>query len=281
MKYEFGLRGHDIGNTLDEMCENAKKYGVKNLQFALARTCNDINFDEVGFNEEIAKKIKSKLDEYNLHVSVLGCYIDPISNDDAFRTSQLKRFENFISYAKYFDADMIATETGVYWTEDGKFSEETWSEEAYQRLLSGLKPLSKIAEEKGVMMAVEMVYITPMKSPERLRRLLDDINSPNVGALLDMSNLIYPDTRNDQCDIMSDAFDLLGNDLLGIHLKDFTHDENGNKAFALAGSGELLTEMLFDRIASLKKLPEIILDETPVKDYAQTLEILEDVLAVE
>ena len=64
MKYEFGLRGHDIGNNFEEMCENAKKYGVKNLQFAMARTCNDINFDEIGFDEKVANDIKAKLDEY-------------------------------------------------------------------------------------------------------------------------------------------------------------------------------------------------------------------------
>ena len=157
MKYEFGLRGHDIGNTLQEMCENAKKYGVKNLQFAMARTCNDINFDEIGFGEKVANEIKAKLDEYNLHVSVLGCYIKPINPNDEVRNAQLTRFKNFISYAKVFDADMIATETGFLGTQ-----EETRSEETYQFLLSNLRPLVKEAEDKGVMMAIEMVWIHPM-----------------------------------------------------------------------------------------------------------------------
>ncbi len=274
MNYEFGLRGHDIGSNLDEMCENAKKYGVKKLQFALAVTCKDINFDEVGFDEEIAKNIKAKLDEYNLHVSVLGCYIDPISPDIEFRNKQLKRFENFISYAKYFGADMIATETGFLST-----MEETRSEETYQLLLDNLRPLVRTAEEKGVMMAIEMVHIHPMYSPKRLRRLLDDINSPNLGAILDVSNLIYPETKNCQCDFINDTFDLLGKELKAIHLKDFVFEDETNKHFALAGSGELMTEMLFDRIYALEKMPEIILDSTKVAQYAQTLEILEDVLS--
>ena len=80
---------------------------------------------------------------------------------------------------------------------------------------------------------------------------------------------------------MNDCFDLLGDNIRGIHLKDFTFDEEGKKSFALAGSGDLLTEMLFDRINSLSNLPEIILDETKVTDYAETLEILKDVLSEE
>ena len=63
MKYTFGLRGHDVGNDFDEMCENAKKHGVKKIQFALAKTVNDINFDAVGFDESVARRIKQKLDE--------------------------------------------------------------------------------------------------------------------------------------------------------------------------------------------------------------------------
>ena len=274
MNYEFGLRGHDIGNTFQEMCDNAKKYGVRKLQFALARTCNDINFDEIGFDEKVANDIKAKLDEYNLHVSVLGCYIDPINPNDEVRNTQLTRFKNFISYAKVFGADMIATETGFLGTQ-----EETRSEETYQFLLSNLRPLVKEAEDKGVMMAIEMVWIHPMYCPQRMKRLLEDLNSPNVCVIVDMSNLTYPETKDSQCDIMNDCFDLLGDNIRGIHLKDFTFDEENKKSFALAGSGELLTEMFFDRMKGLKKMPEIILDETKVTDYAATLEILEDVLA--
>ena len=276
MKYEFGLRGHDIGNTLDEMCENAKKYGVKNLQFAMAKTCNNINFDEIGFDEKVANEIKAKLDEYGLHVSVLGCYIDPINPNDEVRNTQLTRFKNFISYAKVFGADMIATETGFLGTQ-----EETRSEETYQFLLNNLRPLAKEAEDKGVMMAIEMVWIHPMYCPQRMKRLLEDLNSPNVCVIVDMSNLTYPETRNNQCDTMNDCFDLLGDNIRGIHLKDFTFDDENKKSFALAGSGELMTELFFDRMKGLKKMPEIILDETKVTDYAATLEILEDVLTEE
>ena len=60
MKYRFGLRGHDAGNSFEEMCENAKKSGIKNLQFALAKTVSEINFDEVGCDADLSKK-KSKI----------------------------------------------------------------------------------------------------------------------------------------------------------------------------------------------------------------------------
>lgn len=276
MKYEFGLRGHDIGNNFEEMCENAKKYGVKNLQFALAKTCNDINFDEIGFDEKVANDIKAKLDEYGLHVSVLGCYINPINPNDEVRETQLRRFKNFISYAKVFGADMIATETGLLSTR-----EETWSEENFNFFVENMRPLVKYAEELGVTVAIEPVFTTTICSPQKMKKMLDKIDSPNLKVILDVSNLTYPETRYSQCDTINDAFDLLGDNIRGIHLKDFTFDEEGKKSFALAGSGELMTEMLFDRISSLSKLPEIILDETKVTDYAQTLEILEDVLTEE
>lgn len=48
--YKFGMRGHDLDDNLLEMCENAKKHNVTKLQFALAKTVNDKDFYEIGYD---------------------------------------------------------------------------------------------------------------------------------------------------------------------------------------------------------------------------------------
>ena len=178
--YKFGLRGHDIANNFDDMCRIAKETGVPNLQFALARTVNTVNFDEIGYDDALAKDIKSKLDAHNLSVSVLGCYINPIDQNPDSLKVQLKRFENFIRYAAAFDARVIGTETGSLGS-----LEATRSEENYQFLLSNLRPLVKVAEECGVTMAIEPVWQFTIYSVEVMKRLLDDINSDNLGVILE------------------------------------------------------------------------------------------------
>lgn len=273
MKYQLGMRGHDLGSNLDEMCENAKKYGIKNLQFALAKTVNDVDFDEVGFDEKLAREIKGKLDEYGLHVSVLGCYINPIERDEEKLEIQLVRFENFIKYAKVFGANMIATETGIC-----DSLEESHSEEVYEYCLKSICRLVKTAEKEDVFLAIEPVYVGTIYSPERMKRLMDDVASPNLVSLLDVTNLMSYEVRDTQKDIIHSAFNLYGDRIKGIHLKDLTFNEEKEKCFAPAGTGELMIEFLFEEIEALDHTPEIILDEMPLSYYSESVEKVKKIL---
>lgn len=272
MKYSFGLRGHDIADNFNDMCRIAKNNGIEKLQFALAKTVNDINFDEVGYDSDLSAKIKEELDKHDLHVSVLGCYINPIATDKAFLNKQLERFKNFLYYARDFGADAVGTETGFLST-----LEQTHSEENYINFVENMLPVVKEAEKLGVTVGIEPVYGCTIYSPQRMRRLIDDINSENLGVILDVSNMTYPQTRNMQCDIINDSFDLFGDRIKAIHLKDFTFDKD-KKSFAVAGTGELMTELIFDRIRMLNHTPEIILDETKLSLYNDSLTSLANII---
>lgn len=76
---------------------------------------------------------------------------------------------------------------------------------------------------------------------------------------------------------LNDAFDLFGNKIKAIHLKDFSFSENG-KSFAIAGRGELMTELIFERINALPHVPEIILDETPLSLYDESISTIKRIL---
>lgn len=278
--YEFGLRGHDIANNFSDMCKKASENNITNLQFALAKTVTDVNFDEVGYSTELAQKIKQELDNHGLTVSVLACYINPIDANVASRERQLTRFANFISYAKAFDATVIGTETGVLVKPDNPHVvdvERTHSEEIYQLFLSSLKPLVKKAEQEGVTIAIEPVALCPIRSAKVMKRLLEDVNSDNLEVILDFSNIITTENYTTQTEMIDEAFDLLGDKIRVIHLKDF-NVKDGVKAFAPAGTGLLEIKHIFDRCSKLSKKPEIILDESKLAIYPEAVERLEKII---
>ena len=278
--FELGLRAHDIADSFSDMCALANENNVINLQFALAKTVSDVNFDEVGYDENLSKKIKTELDNHKLSVSVLGCYINPIAENKELQKSQLKRFENFIDYAKDFDATVIGTETGVLVYADNPHKvdiERTHSEETYQLFLNNLKPLVKKAERLGVTVGIEPVWECPICTPKVMKRLIDDINSDNQEAILDISNMINSENHTKQREMIDEAFDLFGEKIRIIHLKDFIIDEKG-KRFAAAGTGDLEIAHMFKRINALEKKPEIILDGLPLADYKETVERLKEII---
>lgn len=271
MNYEFGLRGHDIADNFEDMCKNAKKAGIKKLQFAMARTMSDINFDEIGYAPELSNKTKKMLEEYKLHVSVLGCYINPVAKDKVILNAQLERFRNFLYYAKDFGADVIGTETG------GGTIEEARSEERYRYFINNMRPIIQEAERIGVTVGIEPVYNGTIYSPQKMKQMIDEINSPALGVILDVSNLTVAQTRHIQRDTINDAFDLFGDKIKAIHLKDFSFSKD-EKSFAMAGTGELMTELIFERIKGLSKAPEIILDNTPLSLYDESISSIEKIL---
>ncbi len=266
--YKFGMRGHDLGSNLLEMCENAKKHNVSNLQFALAKTVNDTNFFEIGYDASLSKKIKQTLDDYNLYVSVLGCYINPIAADEEICRKQLNLFKNFILYAKDFDAVVIGTETGSLGDVEKNHSEET-----YQTFVNNLKPLVAFAEKHGVTIGIEPVWQCPISSPLVMRRLLDDIPSDNLGVIFDLSNLMNRDVYLNQKQIIDDAFELLGDRIKVIHVKDFIIKEY-DRAVPVFGTGLLDIKYLFSKIQTLKVMPELIMDDMRLENYDECTEFL-------
>ena len=264
MEYKFGLRGHDIADNFTDMCENARIKGINKLQLAMAKTVKDVDFDELGYNVEFSEKIRKGLQEYNLHVSVLGCYINPVSQDKEFLAAQLTRFKNFLYYAKDFGADVIGTETG------GGTVEQARTEERYRYFINNMEPIIREAERIGVTVGIEPVYNGTIYNPQIMKQMLDEINSPALGVILDISNLTVAETRHMQKDMINDSFDLFGDKIKAIHLKDFSFCGN-KKSFAVAGRGELMTELIFERIRKLSRAPEIILDETPISLYEESV----------
>lgn len=266
MEVEFGLRGHDIGSSFDEMISGAVSNNVKTLQFALAKTMADVNFYEIGYNRDLSYKIKADLEKNDLAVSVLGCYINPVERDEQILEKNLKLFENFMCYAKDLNAKVIGTETGSFGT-----IEDTHSEENYQFLLKNLKRLIKKAEEMNVVIAIEPVSIFTVHSPEVMSRVLSDVNSDNLAVIFDLSNLITAENYKNQHKIIDSAFNLLGDRIKVIHLKDFVVGA-GEKRFSAVGTGMYDIEYLFSKINELTKIPDIIFDETLVQDYKQSLD---------
>ncbi len=262
---KFGLRGHDIGDSFDEMIEKAVSNGVEVLQLALAKTLADVDFYKIGYSKELSLKIKNALEENNISVSVLGCYINPVEQDAEGLEKNLVLFENFICYAKDFNAKVIGTETGCLDT-----LEATRSEENYQFFLKNLKRLVKKAEENDVVIGIEPVSIFTVYSPEIMARVLSDINSDNLAVIFDLSNIITVENFMEQHKIIDAAFDLPGNRIKVVHLKDFVIEDN-KKKFATVGTGLYDIEYLFSKIKGLSEMPDIILDETLVEHYKESI----------
>ena len=148
---------------------------------------------------------------------------------------------------------MVGTETGRS-QPDMKIVPETYTEENYQRVLDSFKRIRDAAEKLGVMVGVEGVFNHTLHSPEMMRRFLDDIDSVNFDVILDSVNLIKPEYEKDpagQNAIIKKAFDLYGDRITTLHLKDGVFEDNDQR-FRHPGEGFFNYEELMRQV-SLRK----------------------------
>lgn len=272
MNFDFGLRGHDIADNFSDMCKLARENDIKKLQFAMAKTISDVNFDELGFDEEFAKKVDAGLKADNLDVSVLGCYINPVDTDSKAKEAQLLRFKNFLRYAKVFNAGGVGTETGSL----GDIK-STRSDENYKRFLNDFEPVITLAEELDVNVYIEPVWHFTINSVDKMKRMIDDVKSKKLKVILDVSNITVVEDFVDPSETIEKAFDALGDDIRVIHYKDFIIAD-GKKSFAIAGTGDLDAKLIFKKISECSIAPDVILDETPLEHYRQSVENLRNIV---
>ena len=238
---QYGMRVHDIcgRGTVTEVLDQVERLGVHYIQLAMGKSFSDIDSTAGHYSDGQACYVAEELRERGLHVSVLGCYINPAQPDESARQREVQRFIEHLKYAKLLGADLVGTETGRY-SPDMRVTEETYTEECYQRVLGSFREIRDAAEKLGVRVGIEGVYNHTLCSPERIDRFLRDIASPNFDIILDSVNIITPETKGkpaEQDAIIRRCFELYGDRIAVLHLKDGDFTAEREQLFRHPGEG--------------------------------------------
>ncbi len=94
------------------------------------------------------------------------------------------------------------------------------SPDAWKDLRAELDWALEAAEKAGVSLAIEPEPGNVVADAPLARRLLDEVADRRLGIILDAANLLPPEALPRQADIVAEATDLLGGDLLLVHAKD-------------------------------------------------------------
>ena len=239
----IGVRGHDYGcASPEEMARRISEAGFCCFQLALHKAIEGVEPIYGFLNPGFCYSVKSAFESRGLEVAVLGCYIDPASQDEERRQYDLKRFEEQVMYCRQLGSNIVATETSRCAEEDRP--------KQYELLLDSVKRMAAQAEKFGVFVGIEPVLKHTLNTPALAGRLLSDIASPNLQIVLDPINLLSPQNIERQKDIIDECFDTFSDRIIAVHAKDVVI-ENGRFKPCVIGQG------LFDHKYFYKKLNKI------------------------
>ena len=270
-----GIRAHDLmADSIDELVSKLKENGLSAIQFAPTKSFPEIVPSMEEFTKSQAEIFGEKFKKEDIEVSVLGCYVNLSSRDETIRKGAVNLFCQYIDLVKPLKAKFIGTETGSI---TNGYTEENFTEEAYQLMLDSLTQIVAYAEKKNVIISLEAGINHPLHDLSVIERVFTDIKSDNLVLLFDLVNLLTPDNALKQEELLENTRLKLGNKIQVVHLKNCLFD-NGEKTASSISQGVVDYELLINWIAELPTKPILLFDEIPEKDLLDDMNYLSSLI---
>jgi sugar phosphate isomerase/epimerase len=233
--------------TLEETLDAVVAHGLKHVQFNLS--CVNLQTLPERLDPDQCAGIARALRDRGLTMSAISGTFNPLAGhkflqiphigkaredfekdfdryEDAVGSlPDFDRLELLASCCQWLDTRIITLSTGTrdahhVWRWHGQnVSRQTWN-----ALVERLNRIVEIGDRYQVVMAFEPELSNVVNSVCKARRLLDEIHSPWLKVVLDLSNLIRPDDIPRMGGVIDEAFDWLGDDVALVHVKELSAD---------------------------------------------------------
>lgn len=270
----LGVRAHDFGKLpADELARQIASHGLTCVQLAPVKAITGFDNDTDGIPAAFANEVRDAFRRQNIRISVLGCYINLGERDPAARRPQLERFKHHLRAARDFGCDIVGTETGSLNSDFSRHPDNA-GEEAFNIVLESVCELVREAEACGVNVCIEAVERYVISSPERLRRLLDAVNSPNLRVIYDPANFLWSTNYEHEAEILTTAHRLLGEQIRILHAKDYTITD-GTFNEVTAGQGRLDYHRVLSWLKAQPRPIDILLENTQPASIAHAIAFIQ------
>ena len=266
---KFGLRAHDFGRqSAESLAQKIKEAGFDCAQLAPAKAITGIeHFNDI--TDKHLHDIGTAFSNHGVDISVLGCYIEPSLTDKDARLGQVEIFKTNLSNAKKIGSTVVGTET----TGLDINTPPAEREKIYQLLKDSVLRMAEQATKEEVFISIEPVAEHTLNSAELARRLLDEVNCKWLKIIFDPVNLILPNTIDNQTQIYNNVLNLLGNDIVAMHIKDIVI-ENGQKVWRNIGKGAVDYSQIAPWVKANKPNMPLLREEVRPESYKEDLDAI-------
>ena len=213
-------------------------YGLGETQFNMSVAGLSPLPEEI--DPALADRVRVAAAERRIALAAVSGTFNMIHPEEEVRRDGLRRLGVLAGACDWLGTSTITLCTGTRDPEDmWRRHQDNVRPEAWRDLLATMQEALETAEEHGVTLAFEPETNNVVDSAEKGRRLLDEMGSPRLKVVMDAANLFDatdPTRRLSRSEeILEEAFELLGGDLLLAHAKDV----NRSGEVVAVGKGEL------------------------------------------
>lgn len=232
---ELGIfsRTYEISD-LEETYRRMNAHSIYHTQFSLSSARLTALPEQV--DEVVLKDIQDLTKRYSITIAGLSGTFNMIDPDEDAREWGCIQFKTQCQIAKLLHIPVVTLCTGSKnpaskwkWHDDNR-KQSSWDD-----LLRTTDRILQYAEEQDVILGVETEASNVVNTPQRARHYLDQMGSPRLKIIMDGANLFLPEQVPYMRQVLDEAFELLGKDIVLAHAKDFTFEDK--MEFAAAGQG--------------------------------------------
>ncbi len=222
--------------TVEEVFDGVVAHGLQCVQFNFASAGLPSLPEQI--EPALVERVRQAASERRIAIAAVSGTFNLIHPDPRQRRDGLRRLAVIVSVCHTLGAPVITLCTG------SRDPENMWQRhpdndtpEAWRDLIQSLHAALEIAGTCGVTLGIEPEVSNVVDSARKARRLIDEMRSPQLKIILDAANLFQADELPRQREILNEAFDLLGREIVLAHAKELGHD--GHAGGLPLGAGAL------------------------------------------
>jgi sugar phosphate isomerase/epimerase len=213
-----GLVPGDWKSIDGAVLDNVAEHGFKTVQIRIS--------DPTSLKEKDILRLKSMFDARDFEMpQTVGNYGGKlIAEDETQRKNGIKFVKRMINVTARLGSPNTYLRPGSLNPKGGWMPHpKNHTDEIFDRLVDSTKQICKVAENEGIMMAVEGGTVCPIDTPQRMKDLIDAVGSKNLGLNMDPVNFVGSlDIAYDTTSLINEFYELIPDRIVGCHAKDFT-----------------------------------------------------------
>jgi sugar phosphate isomerase/epimerase len=213
-----GLVPGDWKSIDGAVLDNVAEHGFRTVQIRVS--------DPQSMKDKDITRLKSMFEKRGFEMpQTVGNYGGKlIAEDDTERRNEIKFVKRMVNITSRLGSPNTYLRPGSLNPKGGWMPHhQNHSDEVFDRLVDSTKQICQVAENEGIMMAVEGGTVCPIDSPQRMKDLIDAVGSKALGLNMDPVNFVGSlDLAYDTTALINEFYELIPDRIVGCHAKDFT-----------------------------------------------------------
>ena len=264
--------------SVEEMLDAVASHGIRSVQFNMA--CAGVASMPDAIDPALAQCIAHACASHGIAMAAVSGTFNVIHPHEHVRADGMRRLDVLAGACAALGTRIVTMSTGT------RDAENMWrrhadndSPGAWKDLCASMEQAVCIADTHDVLLAFEPEVSNVVDSARKGRQLLDDIRSPRLRVVIDGANLFHAGELPRMREILDEAFELLGADIVLAHAKDLSRDgEAGHEA---AGTGVLDYDRYLRLLHGIGYTDPLILHNLNEAQVPKAVAFLEEKLRVE